>query len=150
MILFTAACTDKFEKRQFYAMGTLVEITHKKDSSLKQVIRTINEYEEQVKSFEEKYNSAPAGSAFDISPLWEILFKKSYDYKAISKDRFDIRALSSQGFTVSPKGRMTFRPPKDTQPRQTLLKTCLCFLWTASWLKRMKGSGFPPEPSQKG
>lgn len=112
VILFTAACTDKFEKRQFYAMGTLVEITHKKDSSLKQVIRTINEYEEQVKSFEEKYNSAPAGSAFDISPLWEILFKKSYDYKAISKDRFDIRALSLTGLYGFPEGPYDLPSPE--------------------------------------
>ncbi len=112
VVLFAAACTDKFEKRQFYAMGTLVEITHKKDAGLKQVIRTINEYEEQVKSFENEYNNAPAGSSFPINPLWEVLFKKSYDYKALSKDRFDIRAMSLTSLYGFPEGSFDLPSPE--------------------------------------
>lgn len=129
IILIISACSDSYEKRNFYAMGTLVEITHKKGADLKPVIKTINEYEADIKSFEEKFNNAENGTSLEVSVMWESLFKKASNYKALSKDRFDIRAFSLTSLYGFPEG--PYFIPTDEQKAEvvdSLLTKPLLFL----------------------
>lgn len=104
LILFTASCTDTYETMRFYSDEASFEITHKRADEPKEAEKTIRLYEKQISSFENDYNNALTGSSFPIAPIWEVLFKKSFDYQTLSKGRYDLRAYSLSSLYGFPDG----------------------------------------------
>jgi thiamine biosynthesis lipoprotein len=104
LILFLCACSETYENINVLSGSRNFEITQNNAKGIKKAVQLVNKTEKEIKNFEDKYNNALVGDSFDIPAVWEILLKKSFDYKALSKNSYDIRSYSLSSLYGFPEG----------------------------------------------